>query len=206
MIDASEQPPPARASAAWAATSEPATTRIEYRYFANFAVALCEGPIAGIGRVWADGKPLDLGQFHASHLSRRRDAGARPPDRGEAGQGDAPAYRGTAYVVFERLPLENFGNRIPQLSFEVFRAGRRFEKLRPAVTLIPGATEFGYEPATVVREIAPGATVPENVHMPHWRLPTGRLARRSAGGLPNLERVALVVGWFGNDLRAGRAS
>ena len=31
----------------------------------------------------------------------------------------APAYRGTAYAVFENLPLEAFGNRIPSLSFEV---------------------------------------------------------------------------------------
>ena len=39
------------------------TARIEYRYFANFAVALAEGPITGIGRVWADGSELDLSQF-----------------------------------------------------------------------------------------------------------------------------------------------
>ena len=30
----------------------------EYFYFASFAVALCEGPITGIGRIWADGKFL----------------------------------------------------------------------------------------------------------------------------------------------------
>jgi hypothetical protein len=35
-------------------------TRTDYRYFANLAVALCEGPITGIGRVWADGEELDL--------------------------------------------------------------------------------------------------------------------------------------------------
>ncbi len=38
------------------------------------------------------------------------------------GADNAPAYRGLAYVVFERLPLADFGNRMPQLSFEVFRA------------------------------------------------------------------------------------
>ena len=27
----------------------------EYLYYASFAVALCEGPITGIGRSWADG-------------------------------------------------------------------------------------------------------------------------------------------------------
>ena len=39
----------------------------------------------------------------------------------EAVEGAAPAYRGCAYVVFEDLPLDPFGNRLPQLSFEVFR-------------------------------------------------------------------------------------
>jgi hypothetical protein len=32
----------------------------EYLYCASFAVALCEGPITGIGRVWADGKAMGM--------------------------------------------------------------------------------------------------------------------------------------------------
>ncbi len=31
-----------------------------YTYSCSFAVGLCEGPISGIGRIWADGKPFDL--------------------------------------------------------------------------------------------------------------------------------------------------
>jgi len=31
----------------------------EYLYYSSFAVALCEGPISGIGRIWADGKLMD---------------------------------------------------------------------------------------------------------------------------------------------------
>jgi hypothetical protein len=31
-----------------------------YSYFANLAVGLCEGPIAFVRRVWADGRELDL--------------------------------------------------------------------------------------------------------------------------------------------------
>ena len=34
-----------------------------------------------------------------------------------------------------------------------------------AVTLIPGATEFGYEPATVVQVLGPGQSAPENRHV-----------------------------------------
>ena len=40
--------------------SSPQTKITEYQYFANFAVALAEGPIARIGRVWADGKEFDV--------------------------------------------------------------------------------------------------------------------------------------------------
>ena len=36
-----------------------ATTTTSYRYYANFALGLCEGPVTRIGRVWADGKLLD---------------------------------------------------------------------------------------------------------------------------------------------------
>src|SRR5690606_21777467 len=31
-----------------------------YLYYASFAVAVCEGSIRAIGRIWADGKPMDL--------------------------------------------------------------------------------------------------------------------------------------------------
>jgi hypothetical protein len=35
------------------------------------------------------------------------------------GEGQAPAYRGMAYAVFEDLALGEFGNRIPNLTFEI---------------------------------------------------------------------------------------
>jgi len=37
----------------------------------------------------------------------------------DKGVGNVSAHRGMCYVVFENMPLEDFGNRIPQLSFEV---------------------------------------------------------------------------------------
>ncbi len=33
---------------------------IRYVYSANVAIGLCEGPIAFVRRIWADGKPVDL--------------------------------------------------------------------------------------------------------------------------------------------------
>ena len=122
-----------------------------------------------------------------------------------AKEGDAPAYRGLAYVVFERLPLANFGNRIPQLSFEVVRPVGRLEQMMRAVTLIPGTTEFGYEPATVVQVLGPGPVGAGEPPCRATRRPTSIASLDELQAVcPNLERVAIVVAWFGTDLRAGQ--
>ena len=55
----------------------------------------------------------------------------------------AGVYRGLAYVVFERLPLDMFGNRIPVMQFEVLRPTGALESQVRAVAIIPGATEHG---------------------------------------------------------------
>lgn len=38
------------------------------------------------------------------------------------GAGFCPAHRGSAYAIFERLPLDKFGNRLPQMSFDAVSA------------------------------------------------------------------------------------
>ncbi|PPB79751.1 putative tail protein [Albidovulum inexpectatum] len=119
-----------------------------YTYYASFAVALCDGPIRGIGRIWADGELLDT-----SKVTLRWYPGdeAQLPDpfiEAKMGAGNAPAYRGTAYVVFEELNLTDYGNRIPQLTFEVF-AGVDGDLGAPSVTIGPGHGEFAYDPKPV---------------------------------------------------------
>ena len=47
----------------------------------------------------------------------------RPHPRIQADRPDTPAYRNTAYLVFEDLQLERFGNRLPQISIEVVKGG-----------------------------------------------------------------------------------
>ncbi|HEY1586048.1 MAG TPA: glycoside hydrolase TIM-barrel-like domain-containing protein, partial [Polyangia bacterium] len=176
-------------------------TTTTYSYFANLAVGLCEGPIGAVQRVWADGQPLDL-----SGLTMRSYTGDESQTADPlivAKDGDVPAYRGLAYVVFERLPLENFGNRIPQLSFEVLRPVGRLERMIKAVTLIPGSTEFGYEPATVVQTLGPGQSTPENRHVTTTASDVLAALDDLQAVAPHIERVAIVVSWFGSDLRAG---
>ncbi|MEM7619817.1 MAG: glycoside hydrolase/phage tail family protein [Pseudomonadota bacterium] len=184
-------------------SSAPSTTQIDYKYYANFAVSLCEGVISRIGRVWADGKELDLSSF--TYRIYKGTETQLPDSLIEAkeGAGHVPAYRGTAYIVFERLPLERFGNRIPQLTFEVFRSVDDFSSKVQAVTIIPGAGEFAYETTEVTRT-ENGSTIPENVHTrqggTNWTVALNDLE----DSLGNLKSAALIVSWFGTDLRASQ--
>jgi len=70
------------------------------------------------------------------------------------GPENTPAYRGTAYVVFEELDLTGFGNRLPQLTFEMFRPladADTAEGLVRAVTLIPASGEFSYATEVITK-------------------------------------------------------
>lgn len=92
-------------------------------YSASFAVLLARGPISGIGRVWADGKLLrDAGGQWLQPVTMRLllgDERQAPDPLLMAAEGAAPAFRGLAVAVFEDLPLAEFGNRLPNLAFEV---------------------------------------------------------------------------------------
>jgi hypothetical protein len=177
---------------------------VEYGYSLSFAVALCEGEIDGVGRMWADGQPMDLSGV--TFRVHRGGEGQVPDPLIEAVEGAAPAYRGTAYVVFEDLPLGPFGNRIPQLAFEVFNRPRgtepRLEDRLEGVCLIPGAGEFVLGTEAVLRREGLTRTTPENVHG-DGRTDLAVSLDHLQAQLPNLKRVSLVIGWFGDDLRAG---
>ncbi|WP_333570815.1 phage tail protein [Sphingomonas sp.] len=101
----------------------PSTTA--YSYTASFAVALSTRPILDVRRIWADGQLLRgaAGDFKIRTGFRlhtgKEDQPVDPLIAAIEGPAQAPAHRGTAYVVFEDLELASFGNRIPQLSFEV---------------------------------------------------------------------------------------
>ncbi len=97
-----------------------------YSYTVSFAVALASRPILGVGRIWADGNLLRgaAGDLKTSGTFRlhtgEHDQQPDPLILAAEGAGRCPAFRGTAYAVFEDLELGDFGNRIPALTFEVF--------------------------------------------------------------------------------------
>ena len=107
-------------------------------------------------------------------------------------------------MVFEDLPLEAFGNRAPQLSFEVFRrpGGDGLEEQLEGVCLIPGAGEFVLATEPVMRRDGLTRTTAENVHLGDGRTDLTASLDQLQAQCPNLKRVSLVVGWFGDDLRA----
>lgn len=178
-------------------------TTTEYTYFVSFAVALCEGPIAGVGRVWVDGDLMDLtGVTWRLHRGTEVQ-GADPAIVDAMGEDATPAYRGTAYVVFDDLPVTEYGNRIPQITFEVFRPladADVAEGLVPAVTLIPATGEFIYATEEVRKD--DGAAT-ENAHTAEGIADMTVSLDRLEALAPAVESVSLVVAWFGGDLRAG---
>ena len=172
-----------------------------YSYYGNFAVAVCEGPVAFIRRIWADGQLLD--QQSVTLRIYRGDENQQPDPLIVAKEGAAntPAFRGTCYVVFERMPLAAFGNRLPQLSFEVVRPVNGVGQKIRSINLIPGSGEFAYGVTAVSRDFGQGNSQSENRHdlsgASDWMVSLDALQALC----PNLRHVQLVVSWFGDDLR-----
>ena len=97
-----------------------------YSYSVDCAVAFGVGPLARLAAAWADGKQIYDGlnwksglaasvQFYPGDSAQNPD----PVMVAALGADDVPAYRGIAYIVFETLQLGDFGNRLPNLTFEI---------------------------------------------------------------------------------------
>lgn len=190
-----------------------------YSYSISLAVGICEGPIDEILRVWADAKLLDLSQ--GTYRIYKGDE-AQIPDaliEGFEGVGSTLAYRGLAYVVIEDFPLEAFGNRIPNFTFEVKKkvlaeasGGQSVEGMVTAITLIPGSGEFVYD--TEVQHKVMGQQVGSEWAQQGEQLVINRHSHTGnanvllaldqlAETFPNLEWVSVVCNWFGTSLDAG---
>jgi Putative phage tail protein len=100
-------------------------------YSASFDVLICEGPVLGVQRVWADGTliydttgavtglPNIPVVFYTGAESQLTD----PTEESAIGTGLVPAYRGYCRAVFTNLELANYGNSLPRLTFQVFSEG-----------------------------------------------------------------------------------
>lgn len=181
----------------------------EYSYSVSLAIALCEGEILRVGRIWADGNEISPRDLNMRVYPG--DEGQLPDPLIEAlqGPGKAPAYRGLAYVVLEDLELSAFGNRVPQFNFEVVRAaqgpavpvGSTLDTAINAVAIIPGTGEYGLATTPVHYAEAPGRNRSANVHSPSGVTDFATSLDQLETELPAVRAASLVVSWFGNDLR-----
>lgn len=175
----------------------------QYFYYANAAFLLCEGEIACIRRIWADGVELDRETIDLRVYTGSEDQLPDPLIEAKQGIGNTPAYRGVTYVVLDRLPISQYGNRIPQLQFEVIRPVGDLAKSVRAISLIPGATEYGLSSSLISLLKRPGSEEATNRHVLFAATDMAASLDELQATCPNLEHVALIVTWFGNDLRAG---
>ena len=97
-----------------------------YSYSATLAIVLCQGPIAGVRRIWAGSKLIyDAGDSSATGLIASSaaisgitiyngDDTQMPNDRMQMtlGAGNVSAWRGIAYAVIEDFQLAEYGNSL----------------------------------------------------------------------------------------------
>lgn len=194
-------------------------TTTTYSYSVSMAVAICEGAIDEVLRIWADAKQIDLKQGRYRIYKGTEDQ--LPDSYIESFEGveKTPAYRGLAYIVVEDFPLGEFGNRIPNFTFEVRRKAEAasqgadvLENRIKGITLIPGSGEFVYDTRTQYKVSGEavaggwaqqGARVPINMHNPDGVANALLALDQLENTLPNLEWVSLVVTWFGTSMNAG---
>jgi hypothetical protein len=179
----------------------------EYSYSVSLAVALCEGEITSVNRIWTDGAEVSVFDLNMVVYPGSRDQMPDPKMEAVEGVGAVPAYRGTAYVVFEDLDLERFGNRVPQFSFEVTRPVQDDPEDVPfnirAVAMIPGTGEYSLATEPVVLDGGAGKSTTINVNSPSDRPDFVTSLRHLQDEVPDCGAVSLVVSWFGSDLRCG---
>ncbi|PYG32422.1 baseplate multidomain protein megatron [Pelagimonas varians] len=210
--------------------SKQTVKQTSYKYYTSLAIGLGRGPLSGYGRIWMDGKQVDLSNMINEGRIRfySGDEAQMPDPKIEAVEGFAPAYRGLAYIVFEDLPIDDFGNRPPQIKVEVFGKSGALEDLVRGVNIIPGTSEWGYMPSVVTKrtvtnpldgtiyttmdQAIDGFTsmfdviheskenASRHAKISDWSLSMDHMK----SVLPAAQTASLVVSWFGTDLRAGQ--
>jgi hypothetical protein len=194
-------------------------TATSYSYSVTLAIGICEGPVDEIMRIWADAKQLDLSQYVLRLYNGDETQVQDTLIQSIEGAANTPAYRGLAYVVIEDFPLADYGNRIPNFTFEVRKRAQHadyenetLEDMITGMVMIPGAGEFVYDTQTQYK--IPGTQVGSN-----WvqQGSQERINMHNAAGkanallaldqlqktCPNVEWVSVVVSWFGTSMDAG---
>lgn len=109
----------------------------EYKYFGTWAVAIADHEIQQVLKIWFDehvvydatgagpispftvsgesGSITDFMRIYLGTADQDPDPRMLATIESREGAGSCPAFRNVAYVMFEDLPLEKLGNRLPQV-------------------------------------------------------------------------------------------
>lgn len=131
----------------------------QYTYEVDFAMGFSVGPVDLVRRIWADGKIVydvtgnsEVTKNTSFTLRIYKGDEEQTPDtlivadKGEL----TPAYRGLCYCVFEKFLLADFGNRIPQMTAEVYRGDLKYADQAP-LTYGSGEDDNEYTSDMVLR-------------------------------------------------------
>ncbi len=184
---------------------------ISYDYFSTFAIGFCEGVADDVLRLWADGKIIydktsttaeTQDDLLKDGLAFRFYDGSetQEPDgliEADKGVGMTPAFRGMCYIVFERLPLLDFANRVPNITAEI-----TFEAQ-------PGETFIDFDFFTVAEggisdNFDLGRVLPDykrsNLYLSHSNVSSGFLRRGSARRMEETLQKVHTLDGLGNTL------
>ena len=131
-------------------------SHVNWTYAVDMAISLGHAPdggFAGVAKVWADGKlvwSIADGDFDTALASSQafrsmkvyagtEDQMPDPTMEEALGVGNVPAYRGQMIVVFSDFECEDYGNRRPNLTFQIIeRSSAEGVKWRSAGVVWPG--------------------------------------------------------------------
>ncbi|MGN7661623.1 MAG: glycoside hydrolase/phage tail family protein [Anaplasma sp.] len=195
----------------------PAKYVITGSYYATLAIAICSGPTCRHIQVWANGRLLDLNKIRYRFYMGTETQ--EPDPLILSVEGSAPAYRGTAYVVMEDLPLLDYNNTIPNFVFEVtaypegFFENHVVREIDSVHAIAHG--EFAYD--TKIQTAVHTETVGEitvthgmakkiNGESGHQKSHAMESLEQIEGTLLGLKWVAVTVNWFASDINIGRCS
>lgn len=199
------------------------TTTVSYTYSLSFAIAICEGNhMAHLGRVWIDGIETDLSKFNFRFYPGSETQQPDPTMEAIEGSGKVPAYRGVAYIVFEDMPLAEYGNRLPQVTAEVVvpldtSDADDLSNLGRSWQIIPASGESAYGTQKYTRAVPPEGSglwgtpeytgdevkISENMYNNFNKANAEVALDILEQAQPNLDAISVVVSWFGTDLRIG---
>jgi len=183
-------------------------TQRNYSYSISFAIGLCEGEILGVDRLWANGAPLPFRGI-VSRVYRGTDTQLPDPIISAIEGSDVPAFRGTAYIVFEDFPLDEYGARLPQINAEVIRVppalndSPRLETMVRGVNLLPASGEFAYAAEVIEETPTPTSARPINMNNLSGQADIELALDQLETQLPHVKNVSIITAWFGTDLRCG---